>query len=48
MHHGFMENYDDTELGMRLLPGVDLTLWLRLVMMLLLALVVGGIALAAY
>jgi hypothetical protein len=41
-----MNHNDDFDLGTRLLPGVDLTLWLQLAVMVLLGLVVGGIALA--
>jgi hypothetical protein len=36
------------ELGGRFLPGVDLTLWVRLVVALLVAIAVGGIALAVF
>jgi hypothetical protein len=36
----------DYEMGGRILPGVDLTLWLRIVSVLLLAVVIGGITLA--
>ena len=36
----------DYELGGRILPGVVLTLWLRIISALLLAVVVGGISLA--
>jgi hypothetical protein len=32
-----MNKYDDTKFGTRLLPGVDLTLWLRLVVFAILA-----------
>jgi len=42
-----MNKYDDTELGMRILPGVDLTLWLRIVVALLITLAVAGIVVAA-
>jgi hypothetical protein len=41
-----MNDYNDVKMGERILPGVDLTLWLRLIVALLLAVAVGGIALA--
>jgi hypothetical protein len=46
VHHGFMNHFDDVDLGTRLLPGVDLTLWLQLAAGVLLLLVIGGLALA--
>jgi hypothetical protein len=41
-----MNNFDDIDWGTRVLPGVDLTLWLRLFVALLLVVVAGGIAVA--
>lgn len=41
-----MNNLTDPELGMRVLPGVDLALWARIVFALLAVVVLGGIALA--
>jgi hypothetical protein len=46
MHYGFMNQYDDVELGTRLLPGVDLALWLQIIVTVLFVLAVGGLALA--
>jgi len=40
-----MDEYNDIELGMRILPGVDLTLWLRIFVLLVLAAVAAGIGL---
>lgn len=40
-----MNSSNDIEWGARFLPGVDLTLWLWLVLTVLVAAVVGGIAL---
>jgi hypothetical protein len=45
-HHGYMDEYNEIELGMRLLPGVDLALWVRIIGVLILALIVGGVVLA--
>jgi hypothetical protein len=45
VHHRFMNHFDDVDLGTRLLPGVDLTLWLQIIAGVLLLLVIGGIAL---
>jgi hypothetical protein len=45
MHHRCMDEYNDIELGLRILPGVDLTLWLRIVVLVVLAAVAAGIAL---
>jgi hypothetical protein len=41
-----MNHSDDVNLGTRLLPGVDLTLWLQIIAGVLLLLVLGGLALA--
>jgi hypothetical protein len=46
VHHGVMDHFDDVDLGTRLLPGVDLTLWLQIIVAVLSLLVMGGIALA--
>jgi hypothetical protein len=43
-----MDDYNDIEPGVRILPGVDLALWLRLFVALLLAVAIGGIVLAAH
>jgi hypothetical protein len=43
-----MDEYNDIELGMRILPAVDLTLWVRIVVLMILAAIAGGIALAAF
>jgi hypothetical protein len=40
-----MSKLDDPELGMRILPGVDLTLWFGIIVAVLAALVIGGVAL---
>lgn len=37
---------DNFEMGGRILPGVDLTLWLRILVVLVLAIAIGGVALA--
>ncbi|HVY08990.1 MAG TPA: hypothetical protein VHB18_02450 [Mycobacteriales bacterium] len=42
-----MHNFDDAEFGTRLFPGVDLTLWLQLVL-LVLVVAAGAIALAVF
>lgn len=42
-----MDNSDDLDFGVRILPGIDLTLWLRLVVLLVVLAAVGGITLAA-
>jgi hypothetical protein len=42
-----MDEYNNTELGMRILPGVDLALWLRIVVLVLMAAVVAGVTVAA-
>jgi hypothetical protein len=47
-HDGFMDEHNDVDLGARLLPGVDLALWLRLVALVLLAAAGVGIAFAAH
>lgn len=47
LHHGSMDDFDNIELGTRILPGVDLALWLRIVGMLLMAVIVAGIVIAA-
>jgi hypothetical protein len=41
-----MREYNDVEMGERILPGVDLALWLRLLVVLLVAIAIGGIAVA--
>ncbi|HEX3708217.1 MAG TPA: hypothetical protein VHV76_16450 [Mycobacteriales bacterium] len=41
-----MNNYDDADLGARLLPAVDLSLWLQIIAAVLLVLAVAGLALA--
>jgi hypothetical protein len=43
-----MDDYDDIESGVTILPGVDLALWLRIVVLLVLAVVAGGITLAVH
>jgi hypothetical protein len=40
-----MDEYNDIELGVRILPGVDLTLWLRILVLLVLAAVAAGVGL---
>jgi hypothetical protein len=47
-HHGFMNECKDAELGMRLLPGVDLALWLRLVVLAVFVAVAAGVGIAAF
>lgn len=47
LHHEYMDEYDDIELGTRILPGVDLTLWLRIIVMLVVVAATAGITLAA-
>lgn len=47
-HHWYMDEYNEIEFGMRILPGVDLVLWLRIIGFLILAAVGGGIALATH
>jgi hypothetical protein len=43
-----MDNHNNVELGMRILPGVDLALWLRLVVAVLVtALVAVGLVVAS-
>lgn len=44
VHHGAMNHFDDVELGTKLLPGVDLTLWVQLVMAVLLVVLIVGVA----
>jgi hypothetical protein len=46
VQHGAMDHFDDVDLGTRLLPGVDLTLWLQIIAGVVFLLVMGGIALA--
>jgi hypothetical protein len=46
MHHGVMNHYDDVDLGTKLLPAVDLTLWLQIIVVVLFVLAVAGLALA--
>ncbi len=46
VHHGDMNHFDDVDLGTRLLPAVDLTLWLQIIVGVLFVLVVAGLALA--
>jgi hypothetical protein len=41
-----MNQIDEIELGTRLLPGVDLTLWVQLIATVVFMLVAAGIALA--
>ena len=41
-----MHNFDDTEVGARLLPGVDLTLWLQLILIVLAVVAAGAVVLA--
>ncbi|HVW80822.1 MAG TPA: hypothetical protein VHB69_07795 [Mycobacteriales bacterium] len=41
-----MNHFDDVDLGTRVLPGVDLTLWLEILLGVLLVLIAGGVALA--
>jgi hypothetical protein len=36
------------DIGTRILPGVDLALWLRIVVFLIVAAVAGGVAIAAH
>jgi hypothetical protein len=43
-----MHNFDDAELGTRLLPGVDLTLWLQLVLLAALVVATAAVALAIF
>lgn len=42
-----MNNFDDADWGTRVLPGVDLSLWLRIVVALLFVVIAGGIITAA-
>jgi hypothetical protein len=42
-----MDNDNHVELGMRILPGVDLALWLRLVVLLILVAAAAGITASA-
>ena len=46
MHHEVMNHYDDAEPGTRLLPGVDLTLWLQIVVAVLFVIAAAGLVLA--
>jgi hypothetical protein len=46
VHHGCMNQVDEVELATRLLPGVDLTLWMQIIAAVLFVLVVAGVALA--
>jgi hypothetical protein len=46
VHHGVMNHFDDAELGRKLLPGVDLTLWMQLVLAVLLVVAIAGVSLA--
>jgi hypothetical protein len=41
-----MDDHHETELGMRILPAIDLTLWLRIFMLMILAAVAVGITVA--
>lgn len=41
-----MNHHDDLELGTKLLPAVDLTLWVQIVCAVVLVMLVGGFALA--
>ena len=41
-----MNHYDDLELGTRVLPGVDLALWIQIIAAVLVVLAVAGLALA--
>jgi hypothetical protein len=41
-----MNEYEDVEFGTRILPGVDLALWLRLVGLVILAALAVGITVA--
>jgi hypothetical protein len=41
-----MDKYNDNESGVTILPGVDLALWLRILVTLLLLVVAGGVVLA--
>jgi hypothetical protein len=41
-----MNSIDDLELGAKVLPGVDLALWIQIVFAALFVLVAGGVALA--
>jgi hypothetical protein len=43
-HHEVMNERSDLDLGTRILPGVDLTLWLRILAVLVLAAIAAGIA----
>ena len=47
MHHEVMNHNDDIELG-KVLPGVDLTLWVQLVIGAILAIALGAWAIAAF
>jgi hypothetical protein len=42
MHHGFMAHHDNTDLGTRILPGVDLALWVQLMLALVIVAVVAA------
>jgi hypothetical protein len=46
LHHGDMNEYKDMELGTRILPGVDLALWLRIIGFVILAALAVGITFA--
>jgi hypothetical protein len=44
--HEVMDEYNEPELGTRLLPGVDLALWLRIFALMALAAVAAAIVVA--
>lgn len=46
VHDGLMHNIEDPEIGARFFPGVDLTLWMQLILIVLAVVTVGAVALA--
>lgn len=47
MHHGVMKHHETSGLGERILPGVDLTLWVQLTLALALAALIATLAVVA-
>jgi len=41
-----MDEYSDIETGITILPGVDLTLWLRIIVVLAVVAAIGAVTLA--
>jgi hypothetical protein len=44
-HHEVMDEYEDIETTVRILPGVDITLWLRIITFALIAAIAAVVAL---